>query len=120
MEQGILNCKYARLKKTHLKDKDTKLFGFILMAKGQCLQFYNESQEIITQWIEAFKTTAILLDLKEEFNIGTLLGRGNFAKVHSCTRLSDPGGTTYALKTIEKRETKPITILTMPPSNLCY
>ena len=40
MERGILNCKYARLKKTHLKDANTKMWGFILMAKGQCLQFY--------------------------------------------------------------------------------
>jgi hypothetical protein len=92
MERGILNCKYARLKKTHLKDSNTKLFGFILMAKGQCLQFYNEDQDVIAEWIEAFKTTAILLDLKDEFSIGELLGRGNFAKVHSCTRWSDPGG----------------------------
>ena len=37
MERGILNIKYARLKKTHLKDKDQKIFGFILMAKGQSL-----------------------------------------------------------------------------------
>ena len=36
-ERGILNIKYARLKKTHLKDANTKLFGFILMAKGVCL-----------------------------------------------------------------------------------
>ena len=34
MERGILNIKYARLKKTHLKDDKTKLWGFILMAKG--------------------------------------------------------------------------------------
>jgi hypothetical protein len=86
MERGILNCKYARLKKTHLKDSTTKMWGFILMAKGQCLQFYNTDQQVIKDWIEAFKTTAIFLDLKDEFILGGLLGRGNFAKVHSCTR----------------------------------
>jgi hypothetical protein len=37
MERGILDVKYARIKKTHLKDDKTKLFGFILMAKGLCL-----------------------------------------------------------------------------------
>jgi hypothetical protein len=42
MERGILNIKYARMKKTHLKDSQKKLYGFILMAKGKCLQFYNE------------------------------------------------------------------------------
>jgi hypothetical protein len=43
-----------------------------------------------------------LLDLKEEFMLGPLLGRGKFAKVHSCTRKSDPDEVKYALKTIEK------------------
>ena len=102
MERGILNIKYARLKKTHLKDKDQKIFGFILMAKGQSLQFYSTNQEDITQWIEMLKTSCILLDLKDEFMIGSLLGRGNFAKVHSCTRKNDDTDFKYALKTIEK------------------
>lgn len=34
--------------------------------------------------------------------IGSLLGRGNFAKVHSCTRKNDDTDFKYALKTIEK------------------
>ena len=38
--------------------------------------------------------------------MGPLLGRGNFAKVHSCTRQSDPTGQKYALKTIEKSSIK--------------
>lgn len=48
----------------------------------------------------------ILLDLKDEFKMGDLLGRGNFAKVHSCTRKGDPDETKYALKTIEKANIK--------------
>jgi hypothetical protein len=40
--------------------------------------------------------------LKDEFMLGPLLGRGNFAKVHSCTRKSDPDEVKFALKTIEK------------------
>jgi serine/threonine protein kinase len=48
------------------------------------------------------KSSCILLDLKEEFNLGPLLGRGNFAKVHSCTRKDDDNEEKYALKTIEK------------------
>jgi len=58
---------------------------------------------VINEWIEALKDTVIFLDLKDEFLLGPLLGRGNFAKVHSCTRKSDTEGETkYALKTIEK------------------
>jgi serine/threonine protein kinase len=34
--------------------------------------------------------------------LGPLLGRGNFAKVHSCSRKDDPTNTKFALKTIEK------------------
>jgi hypothetical protein len=44
----------------------------------------------------------IFIDLKDEFKIGSLLGRGNFAKVHCCTRKNDPDGTKFALKSIQK------------------
>ena len=47
------------------------------------------------------KRFVVLLDLKEEFVIGKLLGRGNFAKVHLCHRQKDPK-TKYALKTMQK------------------
>ena len=43
-----------------------------------------------------------MLDLKDDFMLGPLLGRGNFAKVHSCTRKDDPEEKKYAIKTIEK------------------
>ena len=102
MERGILQIKYARLKKTHLKDANTKLFGFILMAKGLFLQFYHTEQAEINKWIHALKDTVIMLDIKDEFMLGPLLGKGNFAKVHSCTRKKDPKEIKYALKTIEK------------------
>ena len=52
--------------------------------------------------MHALKYIVIFVDLKEDFTIGTLLGRGNFAKVHLITRKDDPNGVKYALKTIEK------------------
>ena len=90
MERGILNIKYARLKKTHIKDNKMKLYGFILMQKGLSLQFFAEDEAVQKEWIEALKSSCILLDVKEEFEIGSLLGRGNFAMVHECTRRNDP------------------------------
>lgn len=102
MERGILQIKYARLKKTHLKDSSTKLFGFILMAKGQYLRFFHTDKAEIDKWIEALKDSVIMLDLKDEFMMGQMLGKGNFARVHSCTRKGDQTETKYALKTIEK------------------
>jgi hypothetical protein len=47
MERGILHIKYARLKRTHLKDDKTKLHGFILMAKGKSMQFYSTCEDTI-------------------------------------------------------------------------
>jgi serine/threonine protein kinase len=44
--------------------------------------------------------------LKDEFILGPLLGKGNFAVVHSCTRRTDPDEVKYALKTIEKAKIK--------------
>ena len=54
------------------------------------------------KWRDALKDSCVLLDLKETYEIGGLLGRGNFARVHACVKISDPTETKYALKTIEK------------------
>lgn len=46
MERGVLHIKYARLKKTHIKDSNMKLYGFILMMKGLSLQFFTEEESV--------------------------------------------------------------------------
>ena len=71
------------------------------MAKGKTIDFYVETVEERERWINSMKKFVILLDLKEEFVIGKLLGRGNFAKVHLCHRTGDVN-TKYALKTMQK------------------
>ena len=77
------------------------MYGFILMAKGRTIDFYVESLEERELWINSFKKYVVFLDLKEEFTVGKLLGRGNFAKVHLCTRRSNHNQR-YALKTMQK------------------
>ena len=77
------------------------MYGLIMMAKSKTIEFYVESLEERESWVNAMKKFIILLDLKDEFTIGKLLGRGNFAKVHLCTRKSDYS-TKYALKTMQK------------------
>ena len=72
------------------------------MAKGKTVEFYSFEKRIQNEWIFALKSSVILLDLKEEINIGKLIGRGNFAKVHICTRKCD-NVTQFALKTMEKQ-----------------
>lgn len=98
----MLEIKNARLKKHYFKDTNKKyMYGFILMAKRKTVELYLESLEEREIWVNKLKQYVILLDLKEEFVIRTLLGRGNFAKVHLCHRRSDMN-TKFALKTMQK------------------
>ena len=71
------------------------------MAKSKTVDFYVDTIEKRREWIEAMKKFVVLLDLKDEFAISRLLGRGNFAKVHLCHRKTDMSSK-YALKTMQK------------------
>ena len=81
------------------------MYGFILMAKGNTIEFYSQDEKYSEEWVEALKPSAILLDLKEAFEIKNLLGRGNFARVHLCNRKGDDSKS-FALKTMEKASIK--------------
>lgn len=75
------------------------------MAKHRQIEFYSKEVKTSNEWIVALRPSVILLDLKEELVIKSLIGRGNFAKVHVCSRRFDPLEK-YALKTIEKQSIK--------------
>lgn len=62
-------------------------------------------KETADEWIEALKSSVVLLDLKYDYTIGKLLGRGNFARVHLCNRKGDDSKF-FALKTMEKHAIK--------------
>ena len=82
--------------------KGEYMYGFILMSKGNIYEFYIKDNKVERdEWVDALKKSVVLLDLKEDFEIFELLGRGNFAKVHMCKRKGDEEKK-YALKTIEK------------------
>lgn len=71
------------------------------MAKGNQIEFYHHNKEFVDDWISKLKDSVILLDLKEDYLIGSLIGKGNFAKVHMCKRKTDDK--TFALKSVEKQ-----------------
>ena len=70
------------------------------MSKGNSVEFYHQDKEFVEKWIEALKDSVILVDLKEDYLIGQMIGKGNFAKVHLCKRKVDDQ--TFALKSVEK------------------
>jgi len=70
------------------------------MSKGNSIELYHSDKELIEKWVEKLKDTVVLVDLKEDYHIGSLIGKGNFAKVHLCRRKQDDK--TFALKSVEK------------------
>ena len=95
----ITNC---RLKSISYKDLDGNyMYGFVLAARNHIHEFFTIHEAERDGWIEELKSFVVLLNLKDELIIRTLLGKGNSAKVHQCDRKSNPSQV-YALKTINK------------------
>lgn len=84
-----------------MKDEKTKLWGFILMAKAHHFSFFHTDEQEVNKWIEALKSSVIMLDLQREFELGQILGRGNFAQVHTAVRKKDDSNTKYAIKSMK-------------------
>jgi Cft2 family RNA processing exonuclease len=38
---------------------------------------------VIEEWMEQFKKMLVLTDLRDDFTMGRMIGKGNFAKVKS-------------------------------------
>lgn len=70
------------------------------MSKGVQMDFYHHNRKYIDAWIDKLKDSAILVDLKDDYTVGSLIGKGNFAKVHLCRRKTDDKS--FALKSVEK------------------
>ncbi|PCI31142.1 hypothetical protein COB52_00230 [Candidatus Kaiserbacteria bacterium] len=74
------------------------------MARGSELEFFSYSQEEVKEWVQKMNRMTILLELKADYSIHKLLGKGNFAKVHVCKNKHT--GVEYALKSIDKNQLK--------------
>ena len=75
-----MDIKNCRLKKNILKETSKKcMYGFILLAKSNMIDFYVDNEEDFQRWITVMKNFVILLDWKEELKLGPLLGEGHFA-----------------------------------------
>jgi serine/threonine protein kinase len=70
---------------------------FLSATKGDQMQKRRDIQE----WFHYFKRYGILLNMKSYYEIGNLLGKGNFAKVYEATNYVTKKK--FALKTIEKK-----------------
>lgn len=62
---------------------------------------HHQKNKDLQDWFGYFKKSGILLNMKSYYEVGNLLGRGNFAKVYEATKFATKGK--FALKTIEKK-----------------
>jgi len=60
-----------------------------------------EQMEQQARWFDCFKQYCIRQNLKRNYSIGSLLGKGTFAKVYDVVH--NETGQRYALKTLEKK-----------------
>ena len=60
----------------------------------------NDDQET-SAWFESMKEHAVQLNLKVNYSIGALLGKGNFASVYDVQHRQT--GKWFAVKTVDKR-----------------
>ncbi len=74
-----------------------KSYLFLSSAKGD----NNSKRKDIQDWFDYYKKYGILLNMKSYYEVGSLLGKGNFAKVYEATNFKT--NEKYALKTIEKK-----------------
>ena len=62
------------------------------MAQGTMVELYSARQPEQQEWIQAMKPYVVLVDLKHEFTISKLIGKGSAAQLHvgiSKTKLSE-------------------------------
>ena len=101
-----LNIINSRLRRVHFKDdKGQYTYGFLLIAMDNILEFYHNDKDVINEWVNAMKLIVIVIDVKADYGIGKMLGRGNFARVHLCHPHDKPNDM-YALKTLDKTSVK--------------
>jgi serine/threonine protein kinase len=74
-----------------------KTYLFLSYSRGD----NSLKKKDIQDWFEYFKKYGILLNMKSYYEVGNLLGKGNFAKVYEATNFKTKDK--YALKTIEKK-----------------
>ena len=76
--------------------------GFRLVKNRHYTEFYTESQEKLTEWLERLKKYCIMNNFFSDFSAVCVLGKGNFAKVYKVK--SKMSGKLFAAKIFEKTE----------------
>ena len=95
----MLNC---RVKKVNQRDvRGVYLWGFILMAHNNLIEFYTTKIKERDLWIHHLAQFVVFLDVKDDYAISKLIGNGNFAKVHLC-QVKQNLAQKFAMKTVCK------------------
>lgn len=75
---GFMDVSYSRLKLTI--NKDEKKLRLIKNKKYE--ELWSDDEEVLARWYTALSSSCVYSNFRNDFDIMTLLGKGNFAKVY--------------------------------------
>lgn len=75
---GFMDVSYSRLKLSLTKD-ERKLR---LIKNRKYEELWTEDQEVLHSWYQALARSCIYSNFRSDFDVHTVLGKGNFAKVY--------------------------------------
>lgn len=99
---AYVDIDYSRIKLM----KPTPIMGrqlaVVRFIKGKTYEDILHEDSAVTQaWFEALKKTCILSKFREHYKVGSIIGKGNFAKVIACVSLDT--NEEYAVKIFDKK-----------------
>lgn len=75
---GFMDVSYSRLKLTLAQD-DRKLR---LIKNKKYEELWSDDEQVLNKWYEKLARVCIYSNFRADYDILTLLGKGNFAKVY--------------------------------------
>ena len=75
-------------------------YGIRLIGSNNSFKFFCSSSLARDNWMERLKKVCVLLNVSKQYNFGKLIGKGSFAEVYLCQRVTD--NKEFAIKTITK------------------
>lgn len=99
---AYVDVDYSRIKIMKSSSVLGKQMAVVRFIKGKTYEeIFHEDVKVVEKWFEALKKTCVLSKFREFYEVGTTIGKGNFAKVIACASLLT--NESYAVKIFDKK-----------------